>query len=140
VAPGGNITATTTTTIIKKEEETAEPVKITTSVYDNNKPDAKLVYITEKGLCSYTKGNSGGNYFCLHATAPIGAMINVRNMMNNRNLQVKVIGRLPNTPENENILIKLSGSAAQALGAVDDRFLVQLSYMGYEAEKPKDKK
>lgn len=135
-------TSTNTTVVApeKKEEESTEPTKITTSVYDQNKPDAKLVYITEKGLCTYTKGSSGNNYFALHPTAPIGAMVNVRNMMNNKSIQAKVIGRLPNTPENENILIKLSGSAAQALSAVDDRFLVQISYMGYEPEKPKDKK
>ncbi len=139
-SPNSNLTATTTTTVVKKEDKPVEPLKITTSVYDHNKPDAKLVYITEKGLCTYTKGSSGNNHFALHPSAPIGAMINVRNMMNNKSLQVKVIGRLPNTPENENILIKLSGSAAQALNAVDDRFLVQLSYMGYEAEKPDDKK
>ncbi len=125
----------------QKEEETTETTKITTSIYDTNKrPDAKMVYLTEKGLCTYTKGNSGGNFYALHPTAPIGGTINVRNMMNNKSVQVKVIGRLPNTPENENILIKLSGSAAQELNAVDDRFLVQLSYMDYEPEKTKDKK
>jgi LysM repeat protein len=137
------VSASTNTVVIAPEtkvEEMNEPVKVTTSVYDQNKSDAKLIYITEKGLCTYTKGSSGNNYFALHPSAPIGAMINVRNMMNNKSIQVKVIGRLPNTPENENILIKLSGSAAQALNAVDDRFLVQLSYMGYETEKPKDKK
>jgi hypothetical protein len=52
--------------------------------------------------------------------------------MNNKSVQVKVIGRLPNTPENENVAIKISGSAAKELNALDNKFLVQLSYMGYE--------
>jgi LysM repeat protein len=134
---GSTTVNSTTTPITNPVVEAPNTSKVTTSIYDQNKPDTKLVYLSEKGLCTYTKGNSGGSFFALHPTAPMGTMINVRNMMNNTSIQAKVIGRLPNTPENENILIKLSGSAAEALKAVDDRFLVQISYMGYDTGKSK---
>jgi len=107
------------------------------SVYDSNPSTAKLVYLTEKGICTWTRGSSeSGSFYALHPTAPIGSTINVKNMMNNRSVQVKVIGRLPNTPENENIAVKISGSAAKELNALDSKFLAQLSYMGYETHKP----
>ena len=106
------------------------------SVYETNPAAAKLVYMNEKGICTWTRGSSeNGAYYALHPTAPIGSTINVKNMMNNRSVQVKVIGRLPNTSENENIAIKISGSAAKELNALDSKFLTQMSYMGYEKAK-----
>lgn len=104
-----------------------------TSVYNSNPASAKLIYVNEKGICTWTRGSSeNGSYYALHPTAPIGSTVSVKNMMNNRSIQVKVIGRLPNTPENENVAIKISGSAAKELNALDGKFLVQMSYMGYE--------
>jgi hypothetical protein len=48
--------------------------------------------------------------------------------MNNKTVIVKVIGRLPSTSENGNILIKLSESAAKKLNVRDEKFLVELTY------------
>lgn len=90
-----------------------------------------LVSITEKGIASWTKSSSDdGNYYALHKTAPIGTVITMKNLNNGKSLTVKVIGKLPDTGANQNVIIKISGSAAQNLGILDDKVLVQLTYMG----------
>lgn len=128
------VTASTTPVGTNTEIKTGSK---STSVYNTNPSTAKLVYVNEKGICTWTRGSSeNGSFYALHPTAPIGSTISVKNMMNSRSVQVKVIGRLPNTPENENIAIKISGSAAKELNALDSKFLSQMSYMGYEAQKP----
>ncbi len=67
------------------------------------------------------------NYFALHKTAPLGTVIKVRNLMNNRTTYVKVVGKLPDTEEYKSIAIKLSGAAAYALQVLDAKFLVELT-------------
>jgi len=64
----------------------------------------------------------------LHKTAPIGTIIRVTNLMNNKSVYVKVIGTLPETGDNENIIIVVSKAAVNMLGAVDQKFRVNLNY------------
>ena len=98
-----------------------------------------LVPLHEKGIATWTKGNSGnGKYYGLHHNAPIGSLMTVTNLMNKKTIQVKIIGRLPDTQEYGNVVLKISSAAADALGVLDDKFLVDLHYMGYppdEAQK-----
>ncbi|HXH19116.1 MAG TPA: LysM peptidoglycan-binding domain-containing protein, partial [Chitinophagales bacterium] len=67
------------------------------------------------------------NYFALHKYAPIGTVMRVRNLMNNRVAHVKVIGKLPDNDENKSIIIKVSGATAQQLHVLDEKFLVELT-------------
>lgn len=83
----------------------------------------------EKGIALWTPSTyDGGNFYALHATAPQGTEITVKNLMNEKTVTVKVIGRLPATSENGNVLIKLSESAAKKLNVLDEKFLVELTY------------
>lgn len=128
-----NTTKKSTTNTIDNTSKDNSISKPTVKITDVK--NEKLIYIVNKGLCTYTRGNSdNGNKYCLHATAPIGSTISVKNMMNNKSVQVKVIGRLPLTPEYEKIEIKISGSAAKEISVVDEKVLVQVSYMGYESD------
>jgi histone H3/H4 len=52
--------------------------------------------------------------------------------MNNKTIRVKVIGKLPDTGENKNILIRISESAAKQLNALDEKFLVEITYSAEE--------
>ena len=127
------LTPTTTASTTASATVDTESSTKSTNVYHANPAAAKLVYVNEKGICTWTRGSGeSGSHYALHPTAPIGSTVSVKNMMNNRSIQVKVIGRLPKTPENENVAIKISGAAAKELNALDGKFLVQLSYMGYE--------
>ncbi len=67
-------------------------------------------------------------YLALHRTLPIGTQLEVRNLMNNFKVYVKVVGKLPDTGVNENIVVRLSGSAYETLGVVDPRIRVEISY------------
>lgn len=68
-------------------------------------------------------------YFALHKTLPIGTVIKVRNLMNDRIIFAKVIGRLPNSAANEKLLLKLPDSARQSLRVLDDQAAVEVSYL-----------
>lgn len=67
------------------------------------------------------------NFYALHKTAPIGSVIKVRNLMNNRTTCVKVVGKLPDNEAYRSITIKVSGGAAYALHALDSKFIVEMS-------------
>ncbi len=74
------------------------------------------------------EANPSDKYFALHKTAKKGTVIKVRNLMNDLTVYVRVIGKLPETEENENLLIKLNQKAYSQLKAVDKRFRVELNY------------
>lgn len=87
--------------------------------------------VHETGVASWMKtdvAGTGGKSFALHRSAPNGTIIKVTNTMNNKSVLVKVIGPLPDTGENDNIIIKLSNMAAKMLGATNDRFQAKLHY------------
>jgi LysM repeat protein len=85
--------------------------------------------VTESGMAAAI-GNSGTDkYLALHKTAPTGTIMQVRNQMNGQSVYVRVIGPLPDTGENQNMLVRLSPRAVQKLGTSDSKFRVETSYV-----------
>jgi LysM repeat protein len=85
--------------------------------------------VKEGGLAELIEGTEGNRkYLALHRTAPVGTILKVRNELNNREVFVRVAGPLPNTGINNNVVIKISKSAYDRLGAVDQRFRVEVTY------------
>lgn len=84
----------------------------------------------ESGMASWVedKNIDSKKSIALHRTAPLGTIIRVTNLMNNKSIYVKVIGRLPDTGDNENLVIILSKASANILGAIDQKFRVNLNY------------
>ena len=85
---------------------------------------------TIKGTAIWINDSSHENqyrFYAMHKSAPIGSVLMVRNLMNNRVVYAKLIGKLPNNKSNENIVVKLSAGAARYLNVLDDRFVVELS-------------
>lgn len=68
-------------------------------------------------------------YYALHRDLPIGTVVKVKNLMNNRVIYAKVIGNLPNNSENEKLLIKLPQEAAKELNVLDARMMVEVSHL-----------
>ncbi|UOE47112.1 LysM peptidoglycan-binding domain-containing protein [Mucilaginibacter sp. SMC90] len=64
----------------------------------------------------------------LHRTAPIGTIIKITNPMNNHTTFAKVVGRFTDNETNKNVLIIMTKNTADALGALDKRFQVNISY------------
>ena len=85
--------------------------------------------VLQSGLAELIEGTSGNRkYLALHRTAPIGTIMKVRNEMNNREVFVRVMGKLPDTAVNNKLVIKISKSAYDRLGAIDPRFRVEVTY------------
>lgn len=71
---------------------------------------------SERGSSTWLETGSPmmkSNYFCLSKTAPIGTIVKVTNLVNQKYVLLKVIGKLPNTQENEEILLRISPAAKQ---------------------------
>lgn len=86
--------------------------------------------VKENGMASVIDGTSDTKkYLALHRTAPVGTIMRVRNEMTNLSVFVRVVGKLPDTGANNNVLLRLSKAAQEALGALDDKFRVELSYI-----------
>jgi rare lipoprotein A (peptidoglycan hydrolase) len=77
-------------------------------------------------LIEGTEGNR--KYLALHRTAPVGTILKVKNEMNNREVFVRVMGKLPDTAFTDKLVIKISKSAYDRLGAIDPRFRVEVTY------------
>lgn len=89
-----------------------------------------VVPVKENGIAAVIDGTSDTKkYLALHRTAPVGTIMRVRNEMTNLSVFVRVVGKLPDTGTNNNLLIRLSKAAQEALGALDDKFRVELSYI-----------
>ncbi len=121
-----------TTTVVA--EPIAKPDTATKSAMPENviKISEKVTgtdEIRESGLAELIDGTEGNRkYLALHRTAKTGTILKVRNELNNREVFVRVVGSLPNTGVNNNIIIKISKSAFDRLGGVDAKFRVELTY------------
>ena len=93
----------------------------------NNKP---MKEFQEKGLAAWIDDEDVNprKYFGLHRTAPIGTIIKVTNPMNHKYVFVKVVGTLPDTGDNANIIIKISKASASKLEILDAHFQATLEY------------
>ena len=72
--------------------------------------------------------NISDSYFALHKTAPVGTIIKITNLVNKRVAFVKVIGKLPETSENLNVMLRLSGGAKNALLLNGEKAYVEMEY------------
>lgn len=86
--------------------------------------------ILESGMAEMIDPKADTNkYLALHKSAPVGTIMQVKNAMNDQVVYVRVIGKLPDTGANDKVIVRLSKKAYQKLGAVDQKFRVELSYM-----------
>ena len=85
--------------------------------------------MVESGLGAPIENSTTEKYLALHKTAPVGTIMQVRNIMNGQSVYVRVIGHLPETGDNANMLVRLSPRAVQKLGTSDSRFRVETNYI-----------
>ncbi len=90
------------------------------------------ISMSEKGVATWIESTgietTGDRYYALHNSAPIGSVVKVRNLMNNRTIYAKVIGTLSESEVQEKVLIKLSAGAAERLNVLDNRFVSEITY------------
>jgi len=83
-----------------------------------------------RGIASWQDNDTDENqknFYALHKYAPIGTILKVRNLMNNRTVYVKVIGKLPDIDVNKSITVMVSGATARYLQVFDAKFLVEIT-------------
>jgi len=117
-----------TVTVVKKDEPVTAtaaagaPVKISETVLGSDE-------VRESGLAELIDGSeSSRKYLAMHRTAKAGSIIKIRNELNNREVFVRVAGTLPDTGVNNGLVVKLSKSAYDRLGAIDQKFRVEVTY------------
>jgi LysM repeat protein len=119
---------TTTVQVVKKQDapppqpSAGSPVKISENVLGTDE-------VHEMGLAELIEGSEGSRkYLALHRTAKTGSIIKIRNELNNREVFVRVAGTLPDTGVNDKLVVKISRSAYERLGAMDQKFRVEVTY------------
>ncbi len=114
---------------IDKDANYVHPIKIDTT-HESLSKRYEIEKVIESGLASIIEDSETTNkYLALHRTANVGAIIAVRNEMNDQMVFVRVVGKLPNTGVNTKVVIRISDAAYKKLGAIDSKFRVQLSYL-----------
>jgi len=85
--------------------------------------------IKETGQAEVIDGTGNHKkYLVLHRTAPVGTIMRIRNEANDVTVFARVVGVLPNTGDNNKLIIKVSKAAFDQLKAVNSRFPVEVSY------------
>lgn len=98
------------------------PIKISEGYKDGKE-------VRETGLAELIDGTQGNRkYLALHRTAPTGTILKIKNQMNDREVFVRVIGQLPDTGNNDKVVIKISKSAYDRLSAIDPKFMVEVTW------------
>lgn len=89
-----------------------------------------LMQVTETGVASWIQDGqiNQDKYYGLHRTAPIGTIVKVTNRMNNQFVYVKIVGVLPDTGDNDNVIIKVSQAVSSKINALDAHYQVEISY------------
>jgi LysM repeat protein len=114
---------------VKNDTPPRETVKANTETIRISESVKNGDEILEKGIAELIEGTDGNRkYLALHRTAPVGTILKVRNELNNREVFVRVMGKLPDTALTDKVVIKISKSAYDRLGAIDPRFRVEVTY------------
>jgi len=81
-----------------------------------------------RGAANFLEDNTSGNpYLALYNGAETGSVIKVTNLMNKKTVYVKVVGHVPANDASKEVILKLSNKVARELGALDDKFLVEVA-------------
>jgi len=92
--------------------------------------EAPAEKVVQRGMAEVIEDTQNTKkYLALHRNAPMGTIMQVKNEMNNQTVFVRVVGPIPPTGDNEKLILKISKKAYDRLGAVDNRFPVEVSYI-----------
>jgi len=84
----------------------------------------------EKGIAYWEKTNyAQTDLVVMHPTAKVNSKISLYNPMMKRKVEAKVVGEMPEESYSDDVSVVISPSVANALGALDRRFLVEITYV-----------
>jgi LysM repeat protein len=97
---------------------------------DIERIEAPAEKVIQKGLAEVIADTENTKkYLAMHRDAPIGTIMQVKNEMNTQTVFVRVVGRIQPTGDNGKIILMISKKAFDRLGAVDNRFPVEISFI-----------
>lgn len=85
---------------------------------------------SERGVAVWISDENLDNTksLALHSIAPIGTIVKISNPMTNRSVFAKVVGKYTENETTKDVIVVINKAVAEALGALDKRFLVNISY------------
>ena len=102
------------------------------SLADKRNGSAKygLFEKNEKGVATWIDDTSldPNKKLVLHRTAPMGTVIRITNPMTGKSTFAKVVGRFTDNQSTQGVMIVMTKNVAEAVGAIDKRFHVTISY------------
>ncbi|HIY75819.1 MAG TPA: LysM peptidoglycan-binding domain-containing protein [Candidatus Sphingobacterium stercorigallinarum] len=127
--PDGPVSITTTSTapsainIPLPDNITREEIEFETNRYGIREKKEKGIGIWMDNLEARGKSN-----LALHRTAPVGTILKITNPLTKSVTFAKVVGKFSETAESKDAIVILSKSAASYIGALDRRFLIEITY------------
>ena len=113
----------------KSTPEQTNSESASTAPTNNISTSTAFKNVNENGQAEVIEGTGNHKKFLvLHRNAPVGTVMRVRNEENDVTVFARVVGVLPETGDNNKLLIKLSKAAFDQLKAVNTRFRVEVSY------------
>jgi LysM repeat protein len=113
------------------EKDTMKKVVLTPEE-EELKAKAEALYVTTKGVAIWQQSHKkNSNKFVLHDKAAINSTILLYNPMAKKSIAAKVIGRIPQETYHDDVDIVLSSGAANSLGALDTRFMIEMKYKNH---------
>lgn len=117
--------------VVKRDSTVVAPIKDSSSAERRfNANRFGLFEKNEKGPATWIDdpGLDPNKKLVLHRTAPIGTVIKITNPMTNRTTFAKVVGRFTENESTRDVIIVMTKNVANALGALDKRFYVNITY------------
>jgi LysM repeat protein len=89
-----------------------------------------ITEINDKGLAVWIDDDNldASKSYALHRTAPVGTIVKITNPMTDRSVFAKVVGRYTENQTTKDVIIVLTKATADAIGALDKRFLVNITF------------
>jgi LysM repeat protein len=94
------------------------------SLYDDNGKKNSAV----SGIFKSTSGWDDGKYYALMNNVTVGTIVKVNFPATNKAIYAKVLGELPDMKESAGLSLRISDAAAKELGAVNNKFSVEVMY------------
>lgn len=89
-----------------------------------------ITEINDKGLAVWINDDNldASKSYALHRTAPVGTIVKITNPMTGRSVFAKVVGKYTENQTTKDVIIVLTKASADAIGALDKRFLVNITF------------
>ncbi|SEA60696.1 LysM peptidoglycan-binding domain-containing protein [Pedobacter hartonius] len=126
-------------------EHTTDPASLSSDTAESVKNPSLRLPPSRYGLSQMDEKGTGvwimdpdldsSKMLVLHRSAPVGTIMKITNPMSNRSTFAKVVGKFTENESTKDVIIVMTKAVADALGALDKRFLCNLTYSGQANEQ-----